>query len=837
MQAVARGVQKLVIRLPSQDPPPDEISFGGPALRILRDAQKTSKEGGDTFIGTVHLVQALLSDSQLSKITTDAGCTAESIKQAVANVRAGKKVDSASAEEGFEALKKYCTDLTALAREGKLDPVIAREDELRRVIRVLSRRTKSNPVLIGEAGVGKTAVAELLAQRIVDRDVPVNLLATLYSLDMGALMAGASYKGQYEERVKSVIDELEAADNAILFVDEMHLLLAGKDSGGGMDAANLLKPALARGKLRVIGATTLAEYRKYIEKDLALTRRFAEIQVLEPDVPSTISILRGIREKYELHHGVAIADAALVQAAQLAHRYLTQRKLPDSAIDLVDEACAAVRVARDSQPEAIDVLVRQRTQLEIEIHALEREHEKAKDDTDIADRLEAARTARRKVDDELDPLQAEYDALKSRADDIQAVREKIESLRNKADRAERENDIATASDIRYYSVPDQLAKLEKLEALKKSEDASRRSILGSDEVNAEAIAEIVSRWTGIPASSLKQSEREKLLKMEKILSREVIGQPQAVKAVANAIRLSRSGLSNPNRPTGSFLFSGSSGTGKTQLAKSLAKFLFQDEQAMVRIDASEFSEKHSVSKLLGPPPGYVGFDSSPGVLTEAVRRKPYCVILVDELEKACREFQTLFLGILDDGRATSSAGVTVDFKNTIIIMTTNLGSAALNDLPADANITPEVEEKVQDAIRAFLLPEFLNRIDSICVFSRLGQKQIVRIVEVRLAEVQKRLDERKIRLEVDDDAKRWLGAASYNPAYGARPLNRMIQSELLNPLSKLLLNDRIRDGETVHVTADFQANRLVIKPNHASAVPEDEEMDVDLEELDEEDLD
>ncbi|KAK9895965.1 P-loop containing nucleoside triphosphate hydrolase protein [Cystobasidium minutum MCA 4210] len=829
VNVVRKGITRIVIRLPAQDPPPEDISFSSATLRVLRDAQKQSKEGGDTFIGTVHLIAALVSDPQISNIIKEAGSTEAAVKSAVSAARAGKKVDSKSAEESFDALNKYAINLTELAAEGKLDPVIARDDEIRRVIRILSRRTKNNPILIGEPGVGKTAVVEGLAQRIIQRDVPVNLLATVYALDMGALMAGASYKGQYEERVKAIIEECEKSQNVILFIDEMHLIVAGQgSSSGGMDAANLLKPALARGKLRCIGATTLAEYRKYIEKDQALVRRFQEVLVNEPDVSSTISILRGIREKYELHHGVSIGDAAIVQAATLAHRYLTSRKLPDAAIDLIDEACAAVRVARDSQPEIIDKLERSRTQLEVEIHALERENERAKGkDESMKERLEKAKADMRKIDDELNPLKAEYEAIKSRNDEIQHVKERIEELKTKADTAERNYDIATASDIRYYSIPDLQQKLNVLEERSRAERKKQGTVLGEEEVTPDAIADIVARWTGIPANRLKESEKKKLLKMEKILSKEVVGQSEAVKAVSNAIRLARSGLSNPDKPV-SLMFAGSTGCGKTLLAKKLAGFIYSDESAICRIDASEYSEKHAISRLIGAPPGYVGHENG-GILTEWVRRKPYSIVLIDEIEKASKEFTTLFLQVFDDGRLTDSEGRVVSFRNTIVIMTTNLGSQYLNALGADQTVTETVKETVMGAIRGFFLPEFLNRIDSIIVFNPLSRAQVKSIVDIRLKEIQQRMASsgRKVKIELNEDAKAWLASAGFNPAYGARPLNRTIQTELLNPLSRLLIEERIKDGETAHVVADLKANRLVVQPNHESTILDDDDDDMD----------
>jgi ATP-dependent Clp protease ATP-binding subunit ClpA len=596
-----------------------------------------------------------------------------------------------------------CTDLTALAEQGKIDPVIGRDNEIRRVIRVLSRRTKGNPVLIGEPGVGKTAIVEGLAQRIVERDVPASLFSRLLSLDMGALMAGAKYKGEYEERIKAVLSEVEKSGDegtqVILFIDEIHLIMAGKDSSGGMDAANLLKPMLARGKLRVIGATTLNEYREYIEKDSAFERRFAQVLVEEPTVPDTVAIMRGIREKYETHHGVRIMDSALVLAAQLAKQYLTSRRLPDSAIDLLDEAASAVKVARETRPEAIDELERKKLGLEVEVHALEREKDEAS-----KERLEAAKRSIAEVMDQLEPLRKEYENEKHLGDQINEVRRRIDELKAKADEAERRYDLATAADIRYHSIPQRESKLKELEQREQERGGA------GQQVTPEMIAEVVAKWTGVPVSRLVETEKAKLLRLEKLITRKVIGQPEAVKSVANAIRLNRSGLSNQNRPIASFLLVGPSGTGKTLLAKTLASVMFNSEDAMVRIDASEYSEKHSVSRLIGAAPGYIGHESG-GQLTEAIRRKPYSLILIDEIEKAAREFHQLFLQVLDDGRLTDNKGRVVDFRNTIIMMTSNVGSAFLNENPSEGAVTKEVREKVMGSISATFPPEFLNRID------------------------------------------------------------------------------------------------------------------------------
>lgn len=806
-------------KIPSQTPPPDDISLSSPALKVLKEAENQKSTQRDAYIAQDHILLGLINDNTIKQLLKEAGLANEQlIKTAITQARGGRHIDSKSAEAGYDALAKYCTDLTQLAAEGSLDPVIGRDNEIRRAVRVLSRRTKNNAVLIGSPGVGKTAIVEGLAQRVVDRDVPPNLLGKILSLDVGGLMAGAKYRGEYEERVKSVLADIEkmTADGTpcILFIDEMHLLMAGQgSSGGGMDAANLLKPMLARGKLRVIGCTTANEYRQYIEKDAALERRFQSILVNEPSVEDCIAILRGIRDKYEVHHGVRILDAAIVSAAQLAKRYLTDRRLPDSAIDLVDEACADVRVSRETVPEEVDKLERKRLQLEIAVHALSREK-----DAQSKQSLDETRRQIQAIDDELAPIKAAYEAQKAKGDEINSVRRKMEEVRAKIAEAERRYDLATASDLKFYALPDLETKLQQLQAAERRREEEGRDA-DNNAVTADAIASIVARWTGIPVSRMLESEKSKLLRLERTLAKEVIGQDEAVKSVAQAIRLSRSGLADANRPIASFLFAGSSGSGKTLLSRTLAKCMFDSADAMVRIDCSEFSEKHSISRLIGAPPGYVGHEEG-GVLTEAVRRKPFSIVLLDEIEKASREFVQLFLGVLDEGRLQDSQGRQVSFRNTIIIMTSNLGSAYINEAEED-EMGDATRQLVMGSIKAALPTEFVNRIDSIVVFSKLSRRNVKAIVDVRLREIEQRIvaNGGKSKLVLDDAAKDFLVATGFSPTMGARPLNRSIQQELLSPLSILILSGRIdiKEDAEIRVRFDKHRNGLVVEPNHEAS--------------------
>lgn len=831
-QLFERSLKKALVRLPSQDPPPERTSPSPATTKILRAAEDLSKTQKDSFIAVDHLIQSLCQDASIQRCLAEANVpNAKQIDNAITALRGTKRVDSktADAEQENENLKKFTIDMTAMAREGKIDPVIGREEETRRVIRILCRRTKNNPVLIGEPGVGKTTVVEGLARRIVDADVPANLAACkLLSLDVGALVAGSKYRGEFEERMKGVLKEIEESKEMIvLFVDEIHLLMGAGSSGeGGMDAANLLKPMLARGQLHCIGATTLAEYRKYIEKDQAFERRFQQVLVKEPSIPETISILRGLKERYETHHGVNIMDGAIVSAATLAARYLTQRRLPDSAVDLIDEAAAAVRVARESQPEALDNLERRHRQLQIEIHALAREKDEASQQ-----RLKEARAEAANIDEELRPLRQMYETEKGRSKEIQEQKQKLDGLKTKLAEAERMRDIQTASDLKYYAIPDVEQRIADLEKEKTRADAEMYANtagegqgLHSDNVGPDQINEIVARWTGIPVTRLKTTEKDKLLNMERHLGVIVVGQKEAVQSVSNAIRLQRSGLANPNQPP-SFLFCGPSGTGKTLLTKALAEFLFDDPKSMIRFDMSEYQERHSLSRMIGAPPGYVGHDAG-GQLTEALRRKPFSILLFDEVEKAAKEVLTVLLQLMDDGRITDGQGRIVDAKNCIVVMTSNLGAEHLSR-PAqpDGKIDPTTKELVMGALRSWFLPEFLNRISSIVIFNRLTKREIRSIVDVRLGEIQKRLNSngRNVRIEMTNQVRDYLGSAGYSPAYGARPLARLIEKEVLNRMAVLILRGAIKDGETARVV--LEDGHIQVLANHTDSEDDSEMYD------------
>ncbi|MEO0944504.1 MAG: ATP-dependent chaperone ClpB, partial [Pseudomonadota bacterium] len=739
-----------------------------------------------------------------AKDALEAGAvTAQALNAAINDVRKGRTADTASAEEQYEALKKYTRDLTEAARDGKIDPIIGRDDEIRRTMQVLSRRTKNNPVLIGDPGVGKTAIAEGLALRVVNGDVPESLRnKSLLALDMGALIAGAKYRGEFEERLKGVLTEVQsAAGEIILFIDEMHTLVGAGKTDGAMDAANLIKPALARGELHCVGATTLDEYRKYVEKDAALARRFQPVMIEEPTVEDTVSILRGIKEKYELHHGVRIGDSALVAAATLSHRYITDRFLPDKAIDLVDEAASRLRMEVDSKPEELDALDRQILQMQIEAEALKKEEDKASQD-----RL-------KKLEKELSDLQqqsaemtAKWQAERDKLEGARALKEQLDKARAELDQAKREGNLQRAGELSYGIIPDIEKELETAES-------DEGDVMVEEAVGPEIIAEVVERWTGIPTTKMLEGEREKLLRMEDEIGKRVIGQTQAVTAVSNAVRRARAGLQDENRPLGSFMFLGPTGVGKTELTKAIAAFLFDDDKAMVRIDMSEFMEKHSVARLIGAPPGYVGYDEG-GVLTEAVRRRPYQVILFDEVEKAHPEVFNVLLQVLDDGMLTDGQGNRVDFKQTLIILTSNLGSQALSQLPEGADAA-QAQRDVMDAVRAHFRPEFLNRLDDLIVFDRLNRADMDGIVDIQLARLLKRLAKQGISLNLDDAAKTWLADEGYDPVYGARPLRRVIQRSLQNELAEMLLAGDVGEGDTVEVSAGSEG--LIVGDRVASS--------------------
>ncbi|MGB0251994.1 MAG: ATP-dependent chaperone ClpB [Paracoccaceae bacterium] len=760
-------------------------------VKVIGEAEDIAKKAGDQFVPAERILTALAIVKSGAKDALGAGrVSAQSLNSAINDIRKGRTADSANAEEGYDALGKYAQDLTEAARDGKIDPIIGRDDEIRRAMQVLSRRTKNNPVLIGEPGVGKTAIAEGMALRIINGDVPESLRnKKLMALDMGALIAGAKYRGEFEERLKAILNEISAAaGEIILFIDEMHTLVGAGKTDGAMDAANLIKPALARGALHCIGATTLDEYRKYVEKDAALARRFQPVMVEEPTVEDSISILRGIKEKYELHHGVRISDSALVAAATLSQRYITDRFLPDKAIDLVDEAASRLRMEVDSKPEELDALDREILQKQIEAEALRLE-----DDAASIDRLATLEKDLADLQDRSATMTAQWQAERDKLASARDLKEQLDRARADLEIAKREGNLARAGELSYGIIP----QLEK--QLSDAENREDEGMVVAETVRPEQIASVVERWTGIPMSKMLEGEREKLLRMEEELHNRVIGQNLAVSAVSNAVRRARAGLNDENRPLGSFLFLGPTGVGKTELTKALASFLFDDDMAMVRIDMSEFMEKHAVSRLIGAPPGYVGYDEG-GVLTEAVRRRPYQVVLFDEVEKAHPDVFNVLLQVLDDGQLTDGQGRTVDFKQTLIILTSNLGAQALSQLPDGAD-SADAKRDVMDAVRAHFRPEFLNRLDETIIFDRLGRADMDGIVDIQLARLQKRLMGRKITLAFDDAAKTWLADEGYDPVFGARPLKRVIQRALQDPLAELLLSGDVKDGDTVAVSA------------------------------------
>ena len=788
--AFERSLKSALVRVPRQEPAPETMSPSRVLIQVWQKAQEFQQRQGDSHIAIDHFILALVELKEIEELFNTCGLTKIALLNVIGGMRKGKKINSRQAEEHYESLSKYAYDMVEQAMSGKLDPVIGRDDEIRRVVRVLARRTKNNPVLIGPPGVGKTAIVEGLAQRIASGDVPESLNCKLFNLDMGALVAGASHRGEFEERLKSVLKEVQESDGGIiLFIDEIHLVLGAGKAEGAMDAANLLKPMLARGELRCIGATTLSEYRKHVEKDAAFERRFQQVYVGEPTVLDTISILRGLKEKYETHHGVRITDNALVAAAQMSNRYITQRFLPDKAIDCIDEACAATRVGLDSQPEVIDNLQRKKLRLEVEATALSKEKDEAS-----AVRLMKVKEELQKIDEELLPLTMKYESEKSKIDERRDLHLKLEELKVKMAAANRNRDLEKAADLKYYAIPDVEAKIKKLSEQKPSEEG-----LLAETITEEQIAAVVSRWTGIPISKLSQSESDKLLCLASRLKQRVIGQDAAADSVAEAVLRSRSGLAPKHQPIGSFMFLGPTGVGKTEMAKAIAYELFDDDQHIVRIDMSEYMEKHSVSRLIGAPPGYIGFEEG-GQLTEAVRRRPYNVVLLDEIEKAHSDVLNVLLQILDDGRLTDGQGRTVDFSNTMIIMTSNVGHSFFTGAVVDS-------DQVMNEVRRSFRPEFLNRLDDLIIFHSLSSTDLQAIVKLQLSYIMNRLAERDIQIELSDLATKFVLEEAYNPQYGARPLRRYLEKKIITQLSRMILDHSLDDHSLVRITAESEGEQ------------------------------